>query len=906
MPDLKQQTTIQKPVSTGDDLDYDFLRQKGLEYIESLAGQLWTDYNTHDPGITTLEMLCYAITDLGARIKMPLQNILAPQELTDQKLSDQFFRASEILPSDPVSEADYRRLFIDIDGVKNCWLRPYKKTVFVDCKHDKLSYNDDAFSDIDDTFKRSFDLQGLYTILVDVDNGFDSDDAFEVLKERIKARYHANRNLCEDLIEVKMIGEHPVSVCADIELEADADEESVHAHIKLALQEYFSPSMRFYGLRQMQEKGYATDRIFEGPVLEHGFIDPEELDKSGLRTEVRLSDIIQLIMAVKGVKVIKEISLNNCLLKNDDSETWVVCIDENKKPALCEDSTFSYFKGVLPLNINKKRVDSILNRLQKETEQEQMPASNDKELKLPAAKYSGAGETTTIQNDFPDTYGIGLNGLPSRAGTKRRSQALQFKGYLLFFDQILAGYFAHLGKVKDLLSVDNRLRQTYFTQAVQDIKDFKKLVDNYPKSSAEELTKLLFKDADDVVDRKNRILDHLTARFAERFNEYAFLMKVLYGQYAGEITLQTKERFLKHYPETSSSRGSGFDYYFKQAHELWNTENVSGVQKRIARLTGIKNVQRRNLSESFIVVSDPDEGDSTETFNWQISDAHDTLLLSSGKTYKTRRKAEMALYKVVILIMETPVSAIEAAFDKPVANGQIAGNFSISLSDGKYSFQIVNSELEKTDSGYILATHPLSYTSQDNLKTAMTDIIRFMITEFTEEGIYLVEHILLRPDVTRNDIPEDQFYPVCTENCESCDPVDPYSYRVSVILPGWTYRFSNAEFRTFMEEQIRRELPAHVLSGICWVGYRKNQVPDVENDLLRFEKAYRDFLLFKTNHQQEQDESVLKALTDALMQLNSIYPEGKLMDCNDDTTDDDDDDSLEGRIILGRTNIGNL
>ena len=35
--------------------DYNKLRREGILNIEKLAGNVWTDYNTHDPGITMLE-----------------------------------------------------------------------------------------------------------------------------------------------------------------------------------------------------------------------------------------------------------------------------------------------------------------------------------------------------------------------------------------------------------------------------------------------------------------------------------------------------------------------------------------------------------------------------------------------------------------------------------------------------------------------------------------------------------------------------------------------------------------------------------------------------------------------------------------------------------------------------------
>ena len=45
--------------------DYEQLRRLGLNYIEQFSREIWTDYNIHDPGITILEALMYAITDLG-------------------------------------------------------------------------------------------------------------------------------------------------------------------------------------------------------------------------------------------------------------------------------------------------------------------------------------------------------------------------------------------------------------------------------------------------------------------------------------------------------------------------------------------------------------------------------------------------------------------------------------------------------------------------------------------------------------------------------------------------------------------------------------------------------------------------------------------------------------------------
>ena len=80
MSELKEYTTIVKDTSSKDDLDFGFLREQGIKYIEALGSNLWTDYNSHDPGITVLEVLSYAITDLGSRIALPMNTLLAEKE----------------------------------------------------------------------------------------------------------------------------------------------------------------------------------------------------------------------------------------------------------------------------------------------------------------------------------------------------------------------------------------------------------------------------------------------------------------------------------------------------------------------------------------------------------------------------------------------------------------------------------------------------------------------------------------------------------------------------------------------------------------------------------------------------------------------------------------------------------
>ena len=64
---MRTSDTIDKSLVLKPSEDYNFLRREGIKHIEKMGGDLWTDFNTHDPGITLLESLCYAITDLAYR-----------------------------------------------------------------------------------------------------------------------------------------------------------------------------------------------------------------------------------------------------------------------------------------------------------------------------------------------------------------------------------------------------------------------------------------------------------------------------------------------------------------------------------------------------------------------------------------------------------------------------------------------------------------------------------------------------------------------------------------------------------------------------------------------------------------------------------------------------------------------
>ena len=885
MPTLSKHISIPKNVATENDLDFQFLKKKGIEYIEKLGSMLWSDYNEHDPGITILEVLSYALTDLGNRINLPVEVILA-EDNNPNALKEQFLTAEKALPIKPITPLDYRKLFIDIEGIKNAWLKKHEKTIYANCKNHQLGFNPFA---IPPNKQKQFILNGLYDVLIEIDSLdpeiYDTPvkiaQKIKQIKETVRATYHANRNLCEDLIHIEEVETYPVKVCAQIELLPEADEEKVHAIILHAIDEYLSPSLRFYSLKALLEKGYTTDEIFNGPLLEHGFIDNQELLATELKKEVRLSDLIDLIQKIEGVDVIRDITIDHCNDKSDGSTLWNICIPEGKKPLRCDKSAFSYYKGFLPLNINLEAVEAYLEDLRLEAkEAEESVASESKELELPDAKGQTIGSFTTIQNDFPEVYGVGPVGVRPTATTAEKSKVKQLKAYLLFFDQMLATYFAHLQKVKELFAIDGTLSKSYFTQLVEDVTDLDELVSaNY--TTDENITNLLLSSLDNSVVRRNQILDHLLARFAESFSEYAFLMKQLYGSFTDQAVIQTKERFLSEYGIIGCERGLSFNYYKQLPENLWDTTNVSSFQKRIALLSGNCEDSRRNFTDDPLEIYEENDSDGYIEYRFRFRDASNTILGSGSKHYHSLA----SLYKEILDVKNY---------------GRFAENYEIKTTvSGKFYFNLTNPNYpDASDERHVIARRISYFNTQANAEAAIAEVVEFMNELQPNEGMYVIEHLLLRPDVTQDTMNKDYFLPICEDNCESCEGVDPYSFRVSIVLPGWTERYSNVDFRRFMEDLIQKELPSHIMAKICWIGWPESYEMEEgeENEMMELEEAYHEWLLSKTNNGQKQHKQKLMRLNKIISTLHTIYPQGRLHDCENDED--------QQNIILGRTNLG--
>ncbi|MBS1603768.1 MAG: hypothetical protein JST42_13960 [Bacteroidetes bacterium] len=424
-------------------LDFNDLRNEGITHLGNLTGKLWTDYNVHDPGITILEALCYALLDLDYRTRLPAADIFA-RNPAETGADDNFYSPAQILACNPLTIVDYRKLLSDIEGVRNAWLE-----VALDQPDNCLPQG-----------RKPGNLNGLYHVYIETEDG--ADEAAVVAA--VKTAMHTHRNLCEDLADIVILGKLPLGVYAIIELATDADAVQVYLDMMTTLGNFLSPSPHFYTLQELLDKGLPVDGIFAGrpysTSVSHGFINTDELQQIQLKKEIHLSDLYKALFDVAGIKTIRDLQWKPC--GSAPRSGWKFNIPENNVIDFnVECCSLQFMRNGKPVPFDPAQYTALLAAAAKKNLYSSLLPNLD--LPFPKGNYrADLGDYYSIQNDFPFAYGISREGVPADAPKARQAWALQLKGFLLFFDQLLADYLAQLANIRGLFSMGRGGGSSYF------------------------------------------------------------------------------------------------------------------------------------------------------------------------------------------------------------------------------------------------------------------------------------------------------------------------------------------------------------------------------------------------------------------------------------------------------------
>jgi len=737
--------------------DFENLYLEGIELLQLLSGAEWTDFNDHDPGVTILENMAFSLTNLSFKANLPVQDILTEHKGGNLESGDNgFFIPSEILTTNPVTKVDLRKLLIDqITNVKNVWIKLRNETSLESLKNKHQNY-----------------LKGLYHIFIEM---YDYDPDAELLQQEenriineTKVLFHAHRNLCEDLYDVTIFKPFQLQMKLNLTLDKKVSGEDVFANIFYKINDYLTHEIRFYSLWELKDSERNINSIFDGPLLENGFINDSEL-RDRLKCIIP-SDIVKKIAHVKGVKSVDyfEIAFKNTDQNKADFisiKEEGISIPENYSPILMfPESNQGLLKfeqeGVVfypDLTEVEKQLAYILAM---DYGSFKSVSQSFNLINIPQGKSLGIPSYYPIREQFPLVYGIGKFGLQTDLPAKRYAQANQLKAYLLPIDQLMTNFLSQLTHLYTIYDVNNTGIQSYFYQELEDMPDLVQLIKSNEYESDKDalqqwkttLEELNLRYDQTAIERLNEVADNLLSRFNEPFPGYA-LKNINSNCYGKESTdrlfdrklLSLKRKLIANYGKLSYNRAKAYNYTHNTKITDATVEDPKNgftpeIVQKISVLMGMDDFKIRSLSKK---VSES---------GIKIYQKKDGLDIISEKLEIIYSKDGEAIVADDVVIIDETVENLRDAFyylgysgnilDDVLKHGVMVENYSIkhTTSEDKNSYYVLFNK-NKQKPGIVHISD-----SEEAAKNAINFAVEFLsgLNE-KSEGIYLIEHILLAP-----------------------------------------------------------------------------------------------------------------------------------------------------------------
>ncbi|MDQ1919347.1 hypothetical protein [Massilia pseudoviolaceinigra] len=808
--------TIRSRGPDPDGLDFEALQRTGTAMLQALCGQRWTDYNAHDPGVTILDQLSYALTELAYRSAFRHEDYLAGRDGTIDLERHALHLPQDIFPSEPVTADDWRRLLYDrIAEIEDVWVTQAGST--------------DGLIDI--AFK-----------LGDPPTGVRAEPTAAQaagVARRIRVQAGAARALCEDIGRIAVLETEDFYLTGDIEVHSLRDPAAIYADIFFQCAHHLISGLQFDSYEHAAADGVPPDELFSGPFTTHGHIT--ESAQRAPDAGISLPRLIGLIRGIDGVRQVHMLDL--C-----DAEGKSARLDgaggKRLVPRLCFPGNERqkrmlrvHFMGrtAAPDNDDESDADAVsalisrarinLNKLQFEARAlRQRHASLEHLGEVPAGAGQPLAPYYSIQHQFPAIYGINAYGVPASAPPEAHAHARQLKAYLYVFEQVMANYLQNLAGIASVFSIDTDLTQSYFSQALNDamLPDIEALYTREPDQMAQELDAIR-RRLDPFEDRRERVIDVMLAMYGECYTQQALRKFNVYfpvRQAMHAWLLDNKLAFLTRIVVLLRQRAAGFRYDLP----AWDSDNVSGAQRKIAILLGLHEHHCcRSLCEPM-----------RRAGLRIVPDAHIGEGALSGVFRHVRAPRPGATMNVAATLMRKAFAPGRLEIDR-TSEGRAAVRFKVRSAPLTYW------HLGELQSGEDAA----------ELKE-LSETLRAL--NMRCEGFHLVEHTLLRPrsgDSAQFPAAGEGFFP----------------FRVSVVFPNWTARFHDPEFQKFAQDTVSLNLPAHILPTFYWLGYV--QMDDFESRFRNWLDKLRHATL-AGHDAAEPDGRADKALDDASAYLISF------------------------------------
>lgn len=392
-----------------DDALYLRLQQKGVNELQLLSGKKWTNFNPHDPGVTTGNIANYVLTEVAYKLGFDLVDYLTPAQNCFVPERYGMYLPENIYPTTPVTLKDYRTLFL------SCI--PELDNVVVE-----------------------MDGKGRYLVKYILSPFVQSADS--AVKKKITETFDANRNLCEGLGDIILLESTYLYFHSEFEMMPEAVAEDVLARIYCEIFAYLNGNIHFGSYEKGPSDEPSWEEWLDGPRCKRRLISPVQQNN--------MEELQKKLSEIEGVKTFK----TSYLAKGKEGLTGILSDFEGvyrlSIPQTANDLKVRVKVGEneikdIDVECFKKKLEALylLHRFSNNPPDEngEVETAEVSRKFIPKGTYRDVYRHRGMADDFPACFKLDTN------------QASNFAAYLSLFDFVIRRGLNELREVGNLLSV---------------------------------------------------------------------------------------------------------------------------------------------------------------------------------------------------------------------------------------------------------------------------------------------------------------------------------------------------------------------------------------------------------------------------------------------------------------------
>lgn len=431
---------------------------------------------------------------------------------------------------------------------------------------------------------------------------------------------------------------------------------------------------------------------------------------------------------------------------------------------------------------------------------------------LPTGKNRDIYTYYSVQNDFPNCYGINKWGVAPHEPVLRKAQANQLKAYLLVFDLLFAKGLKELEELPDWMTLNRSLPADENPDLSNDpLLKWNVLVDKEIRAAHNAVRKRTLEG------EKNKWLDVLDKLYGEDSNP-AFLAGFNYYDETPEQMIGRRTDFLRNIPEWGRDRFKGINLYDISA------KGRSGIEKYIYSLLGFAGVPGHPTANLYASYNVSVLNDTTflSKLGWLI-DYH--LIMPERRGFARDELQDIQVrtqpwsdQDYSELREEIPFLRHGFLFESFLQGACKKDNFKRFYIPGAGSHLLLFFHEEKRD--WICLGR---FNTEEKLTRITNSLISFLfMLNRKSETFYVVEHLLLRPIRPDSAVQEEEDDFDAEEVSEEDDFLSrsdelPLDFALSVVFAGGSLRMADPLFRKQMESLVLDRLPIHLEIRFLWL-----------------------------------------------------------------------------------------